>query len=51
VPWDPQAIAGIKVVDPKEWLFNARTLAQNARLLQLALASLPEKYRVNSSHA
>jgi RNA polymerase sigma-70 factor, ECF subfamily len=46
VPWDPQAIAGMKVVDPKESPFNACTRAQNARLLQLALASLPEKYRV-----
>jgi len=46
VPWDPQAIAGMEVVDPKESPFAACTRAQNARLLQLALASLPEKYRV-----
>ena len=45
-PWDPKAIAEIKVVDPKESPFNACARAQNARLLQLALASLPEKYRV-----
>jgi RNA polymerase sigma factor (sigma-70 family) len=44
--WDPQAIAAIKVVDSKESLFNACTRTQNARLLQLALASRPEKYRV-----
>jgi RNA polymerase sigma factor (sigma-70 family) len=46
VPWDPRAIAGLKVVDPKESPFNACLRAQDARLLQLALASLPEKYRV-----
>jgi RNA polymerase sigma-70 factor, ECF subfamily len=46
VPWDPQAIAGMKVTDPKESPFNAYARSQNARLLELALASLPEKYRV-----
>jgi RNA polymerase sigma-70 factor (ECF subfamily) len=46
VPRDPEAIAAIEVVDPKESPFNASTRAQDVRLLQLALASLPEKYRV-----
>jgi len=46
VPWDPQAMAGMKVVDTKESPFNACRRSQNARLLHLALASLPEKYRV-----
>jgi RNA polymerase sigma factor (sigma-70 family) len=45
-PWDRQAIAAIKVADPKESLFNGCTRPQNARLLQLTLASLPEKYRL-----
>jgi RNA polymerase sigma-70 factor (ECF subfamily) len=46
VPWDPKAIADIAVVDPKESPFNACARRQNASLVQLALASLPEKYRV-----
>ena len=46
VALDGSAIAQTQVPDPKDSPFNVCARSQTARLLRIALASLPEKYRI-----
>ena len=46
VALDGSAIAQTQVSDPKDSPFNVCARSQTARLLRIALASLPEKYRI-----
>jgi len=46
VALDGSAIAETQVTDPKDSPFNVCARSQTARLLRIALASLPEKYRI-----
>jgi RNA polymerase sigma-70 factor (ECF subfamily) len=46
VALDGSAIAQTQVSDPKDSPFNVCARSQTARLLRIALASLPNKYRI-----
>jgi RNA polymerase sigma-70 factor (ECF subfamily) len=46
VVMEPAAIAAVSVADPKDSPFNLCARSQTARLLQTALATLPEPYRL-----
>ena len=46
VALDGSAITEIQVTDPRDSPYNVFARSQTARLLQIALASLPEKYQI-----